>query len=59
MNNRAYIPNILAWTFALGVIGSAAELLLLEHTEDVWQFVPIALLGLGLLGIRAAKRRLA
>ena len=32
-----------------GSVGTAAELLLLEHFEDPWQWTPIALLGLGLL----------
>lgn len=33
--------------FLLGSGGTAAELLLLEHFEDPWQWTPIALLGLG------------
>jgi hypothetical protein len=27
----------------VGIVGSGAELLLLEHHEDAWQFVPLAL----------------
>src|SRR5579862_3383198 len=30
----------------LGLVGTLAELLLLEHYEDPWQFVPLVLIGL-------------
>ena len=33
----------------LGMIGSGAELLLLSHTEDLRQWIPLILLGTGLL----------
>lgn len=33
-----------------GVIGVGLELVLLEHYEDPWQWAPIALLALGLVG---------
>jgi hypothetical protein len=33
----------------LGIAGTLAELVLLEHTEDWKQWIPLALLGLGLL----------
>lgn len=36
--------------FLIGCGGTAAELLLLEHFEDPWQWTPIALLGVGLAG---------
>lgn len=32
----------------LGLTGTAAELILLQHYEDGWQIVPIALIGLAL-----------
>jgi hypothetical protein len=32
---------------ALGMAGTLTELILLEHTEDLFQWVPIALLGAG------------
>lgn len=32
----------------LGMLGTGTELLLVEHTEEFWQMVPLALLGLGL-----------
>ncbi|HEX5872887.1 MAG TPA: hypothetical protein VFY65_20790 [Longimicrobium sp.] len=31
----------------MGMIGLAAELVLLEHVESVWQWVPLAVLALG------------
>jgi hypothetical protein len=37
----------LVFLFLLGSLGTAAELLLLEHTEDVWQNAPLVLLGVG------------
>ena len=42
----------------IGILGTGAELLLLEHTEDVWQFVPLSLMGLSLivLGWRVVDR---
>lgn len=41
----AAIRTILVAIFLFGAIGVAAELLLLEHTEDIWQWVPLVLLG--------------
>lgn len=41
--------RLLAATFVVGVAGTTAELLLLEHTEDAVQWVPIALFVAGLL----------
>lgn len=42
---------------AMALVGTAAELLLLEHYEDAWQFVPLVLIALGLLamGWRAVR----
>ena len=39
--------SLAMWLFLFGCGGTAAELLLLEHFEDPWQWTPIALLGLG------------
>ena len=33
---------------AMALAGTGTELLLLEHYEDAWQLVPLALVGLGL-----------
>ena len=32
--------------FVLGLIGTATELILLEHVEDPWQWTPLVLIGL-------------
>lgn len=40
-----------------GMIGTGVELLLLEHTEGVWQLVPLALLGAGLVVLLAHALR--
>ena len=34
-----------------GVVGSSVELLLLGHTEDVWQLLPLILMGLSLVAM--------
>lgn len=34
---------------AMALVGTGAELLLLEHYEDAWQLVPLALIALGLV----------
>jgi hypothetical protein len=46
-----YLYRLLLAIFVLGLVGVLAELVLLEHYEDPWQFVP---LGLIVLGIGAA-----
>lgn len=42
------LRGILLATLLLTVAGTLAELFLLEHTEDTWQWVPIVLLALAL-----------
>ena len=44
-NIRAFLLII----FIIGLLGSGAELLLLEHTEDLRQWIPLTLLATGLL----------
>ena len=34
------------WIFAFGLAGAEAELVLLKHYEDPWQFVPLSLIPL-------------
>jgi hypothetical protein len=41
------VRRLLLALVLLGIVGLAAELILLEHTESVWQWVPLAALGLG------------
>lgn len=39
------LRRILLAVFLLGALGTLAELILLEHYEDWWQLLPLALLG--------------
>lgn len=41
------IRRMLLFLLLLGIVGLAAELVLLEHTEDTLQWVPLVVLGLG------------
>ena len=50
----------LLWIMMFGLVGLEIELLLLKHTDGVWQVLPLVLLGLGLassLWYLASKRR--
>ena len=42
------LRKILLGILALGMIGSVTELILLKHSEDVYQWIPLVLLGVGL-----------
>ena len=39
--------RLLGFTFVLGSLGTGLELLLMEHTDGIWQKLPLALLALG------------
>jgi hypothetical protein len=43
------LRRLLLGLMLLGMLGLIAELLLLEHYEDVWQWVPLVALALGFL----------
>ncbi len=43
------IRSFLMALFLLGATGTAAELLLLGHTEDPWQWVPLVLMAVGVV----------
>ena len=43
------IRTFLLLIFLVGAVGSGAELLLLEHTEDIWQYAPLVLLALSVV----------
>ncbi len=43
----AVVRRALALILVLAMVGILAELLLVEHFDDVWQFVPLVLLVLG------------
>lgn len=45
----ARLRSALLGIFLLAVAGTATELLLLGHTEDTWQLVPLGLFGASLL----------
>jgi hypothetical protein len=41
----------------LGILGTGVELLLLEHVEDAWQLVPLALIAASLIVLLLHTRR--
>ncbi len=57
----AAIRSFLLAIFLLGLLGTGAELLLVKHTEEAWQWVPLLLIltSLLVLGWHAADRRAA
>ncbi len=55
----ATIRNIIMAIFLLGALGTGAELLLIGHTEDLWQKVPLLLILVSIIVLicHAAVRR--
>ena len=51
------LRRMLGWLLALGIAGLAAELLLLEHTESALQWIPLALLASGAVGLALVALR--
>jgi hypothetical protein len=51
--NEVSLRRALAAVLTLGIVGVAAELLLLEHDEDWVQIIPLATLGMGLAAMIA------
>ncbi|MQA30054.1 MAG: hypothetical protein GEU82_09480 [Luteitalea sp.] len=49
----AVVRSMLAALFLFGSLGTAAELVLLEHNEDIWQLVPLVLIGIGCVSLAA------
>jgi hypothetical protein len=49
----------LALIFVAGCLGTGAELLLLDHTEEVFQFVPLVLLAAGCAILASVVHRAA
>jgi hypothetical protein len=45
------MKKILLIAFVISLLGTGAELLLLEHFEGFWQLMPLVLIGLGLLAL--------
>ena len=50
---NATIRKFLLLIFILGVLASGSELVLLDHMEDIWQWIPLMLLACSLLGLGA------
>jgi hypothetical protein len=40
--------HLLGALFVASILGASAELLLVDHVEDFWQWLPLALMGLAL-----------
>jgi hypothetical protein len=51
------LRRLLLILLALGMLGVAGELLLLEHYEEFQQWIPLAALGPGLVSVAAALLR--
>ncbi len=49
--------RFLAVAFVVGGVGTLAELFLLEHTEDYWQWTPLILIGLSIVAFAALGAR--
>ena len=41
------MKKLLLAALLLSLVGTGAELLLLEHTQDWWQLIPVVLIGVG------------
>jgi hypothetical protein len=46
-----YLARLLLAIFLFGVLGTAAELLLLGHFEDIQQFIPLVLIAIGVVAV--------
>jgi hypothetical protein len=56
--SQSYAPRrALAAIFLIGSLGTAAELVLLEHLEDAWQKAPLVLIGIGCAMLAAVAIR--
>lgn len=47
------VRRLLLLVLSIGLLGTAIDLLLLSHYEDVWQFIPLILLGVALAQVAA------
>ena len=55
--DAAFLRRVLSALFLFGSVGTAAELLLLEHTEDVWQKAPLVLIAVACVVLAALTIR--
>ena len=46
-----FIRRALLAILVVGIVGTGVELLLLKHTEDFWQWAPLALMALALVAL--------
>ena len=53
----AYLRWLILATFLLALSGSGIELILLGHTEEFWQYIPLVLMGLSLISLAATAIR--
>lgn len=53
----ARIRKLLLATLAAGLVGTLTELLLLGHFESVLQWIPLALLGIGIVAVAGHATR--
>lgn len=51
MDTLSRLRRLLGWVLLVGMSGTFVELLLLQHHEDAIQFVPLALLGAGIIAV--------
>ena len=51
------LRRILLPLIFLGLVGLAAELFLLEHTESPWQWIPFVTIGAGVVAVAAVAVR--
>lgn len=51
------LRRLLLAILLLAMVGTGTELVLLEHTETIWQLIPLALLASGILGALATAVR--
>jgi hypothetical protein len=50
------VRRLLLLLLAAAMVGTAVDLMLLDHLEDVWQLVPLVVIGLGLAAAAFAAR---
>ena len=55
--DAAFLRRVLSALFLFGSVGTAAELVLLEHTEDAWQKAPLVLIAVACVVLAALTVR--
>lgn len=57
LSGLAALRRVLSVIFLLGSLGTAFELILLEHMEGIWQNVPLGLIATGCLALAVLSMR--